>query len=393
MTGAQTLAAFRRAMIPALAVGFGVLALVVTLLLSRPSAYSARIGVVASPRVSNQTMPADYGAVVSLTMQALPELAVSEGTIAAIRAAVPDAPPAEQLRNAITVELVPGSSVARITVVGSGQDTTVAILRALLAQIQKANLLAPVAELKTIGAANPSAELVGRDTKLALGLGIVAGLISSLLSVVLVQTLRPRLLTTPDVERVVEEVFNDSSDTPPVVAVREDVQGLNLLAAHLLAQNPIVTEVNVVAAGPALPEDLASRLRNALRNLRVARDVGLPIESFTGGRDTIFGGRSTPEARHSTEDQSADSPASELEVPAAATAASTAAPASAPRRPGYFSPIGPVGSGPAEPERLSTSLSHLVVTVRLGKTTPTALTTALVAMRTHGTGVAGVAVG
>jgi hypothetical protein len=34
-----------------------------------------------------------------------------------------------------------------------------------------------------------------------------------------------------------------------------------------------------------------------------------------------------------------------------------------------------------------------VVTVRLGGTTPTALTTALVALRTHGSGISGVAVG
>jgi hypothetical protein len=44
-------------------------------------------------------------------------------------------------------------------------------------------------------------------------------------------------------------------------------------------------------------------------------------------------------------------------------------------------------NGSAEP-----TPSHLVVTVRLGRTTPVALTTALIALRTHGTGVAGLAV-
>ncbi len=386
MTGAQTLAAFRRAMLPALAVGLGVLALVVTMLLSRPASYSARIGLVASPRVSDSAVANDYGAVVSLTMQALPELAVSDGTISAIQRAVPAAPAAEQLRNAITVELVPGSSVARISVSADTEATTVAILNALVTQIQKANLLAPVAELKPIGSGSSSAQLVQRDPKLALGLGIVGGLISSLLTVVLVQTLRPRLLTAPDVERVVEDVFAGSSDVPPVVALNEDVQGVNLLAAHLLAQNPIITEVTVVPAGPALPVDLVPRLRNALRHVRVARDVGLPADPFSGRRSDVFGSTSTPEAHHK------DDLGGSTSTPAVEVAAGGGSPP-APRRPGLFAPIGSPGSASSADDGHSAPISHLVVSVRLGKTTATALTTALVAMRTHGTGVAGVAVG
>jgi hypothetical protein len=386
MTGAQTLAAFRRALIPALVVGLGILAIVAAALLSRPEAYSARLGLVASPKITqgggaNQVAPPDYGAVVSLTMQALPELAVSDGTIAAVRAAVPGAPEAAELRAAITVELVPGSSVARVSVVGEDRASAVAMLKALVGQIQQANLLAPVAELKPIGSADGTTQLVSRDPKLALGLGMVAGLVGSLLTVVLVQALRPVLLTAPDAERVVEEVF-EHTEPPPVVDVREDVQGTRLLAAHLLGQNPIVTEVNVVPAGPPLRTDLAPRLRNALRDLRVARDVGLlPADPFTGERSDVFG--STPGAPSGN-----GTPAAQQAPVGGPARAEGAA-----RRPGLFAPIGPPGAAGSSGGEGAAPLSHLVLSVRLGKTTPTALTTALVAMRTHGTGVAGVAVG
>ncbi len=386
MTGAQTLAAFRRALLPAIAVGLGVLALVVLVLLTRPASFSARVGLVASPTVTDQNMPADYGAVVSLTMQALPELAVSDGTLTAIRAAVPQAPSVPDLRNSITVELVPGSSVARVSVVAADQDGAVAMLTALVAQIQKADLLAPVAELKTIGAGGPTAQRVERDPLLAIGLGTVAGLLASLVTVIAVQGLRPRLLTVPDVEQVVEEVFASGGEPPPVVALNDDDQGLNLLAAHLLAQKPVATEVTVIPAGAPLRDDLAPRLRNALRNLRVARDAGLPVSPAVGSRST---GRPFEEWLDGGS-QRVTRPAA---VPGGGPDDAPTLPAR--RQRGLFAPMSSPGSaGDDSPTHSPLNpLSHLVVSVRLGGTTPTELTTALVAMRTHGTGVAGVAVG
>ncbi len=367
MTGAQVFAAFRRAMVPALAAGLAVLGIVVALMMSRPAQYSARIGLVAAPRVSAGSTSSEFGAVVSQTMPALPELAVADGTLTAVRAAVPDAPSVKALRAAITVELVPGSSVARVSVVDTDQARAARLLSALVEQIRKADLLSPVAELKTIGAGPPLVQEAGRDSRLALGLGLFAGLLASLVTVVLVQALRPRLLTAPDVESVVRDVFDDGIDTPPVVTIREDPQAVSLLAAHLMARNPTATQVKVVAAGPELSGDIASRIRNALLTLQVTRDTG--VMALGEGLGLPDGADSFP------------SPA----LPGGVRHA-----ASRERRP---APFGPLGSGKAiDPDGVS-PLAHTVVTVNLGRTTPTALTTALVATRTHGSGVAGVAVG
>lgn len=383
MTGAQTLAAFRRALVPAVAVGLVTMALVVGVLLSRSPSYQARLSLYAKPATSSSTTAGNYGEIVSTNMPALSELAASDGTLQAIKAAVPGAPDADVLRGQITVELVPASGVARITVVGASAQTATDVLKALLVQIDKADLLAPVAALRPTGSQELRAELVERDPSLALGLGIIAALVASLSTVVLVQTLRPRLLTPQDVEKVVHDVFEDGDDAPPVVDLRDPSSGLNLLAAHLLSQNPLVNEVTVVPTGPVWRGDLARQLRNALRNLRVAREVGVagsafssaPAASGNGARNGATGELSGP---------AMPAPVRRGALFSDPISSSTRTAA----RPGAAQQTTPGGSplsdgGP----------SHLVVTVRLARTTPVALQTALIALRTHGTGVAGVAVG
>ncbi len=392
MTAAQTLAAFRRAALPAIAVGLAALAMVMALLLSRPATYQAQIGIVASLTSSDRASSGDYGAVVAMTMQALPQLAVSDPTIKAISDQLknsPNAPDPDTLRKSITVDLVPASGVARITVTSADQQTAIAVVKAVLEQIQKADLLAPVATLKPLGGVNPSAQLVERDPKLALGLGLVAAVIASLTTVVLVQALRPRLLTPGDVERVVDDIFEGDADAPPVVDLKEAGSGINLLAAHLLSQAPHVSEVTVVPAGPAWRTDLARQLRSALRTLRVAREVGLPTDPYPGDRS---GGMTAAVAASAANGRRAARGIAEtgslpLELLAGARRARSAAGGGT----AASSPFAGYESAPAE-SKGPDGLSHLVVTVRLGRTTPVALTTALIALRTHGAGIAGVAV-
>jgi hypothetical protein len=417
MTAAQTLAAFRRAALPAIAVGLAAMAMVMAVLLSRPATYQAQIGVVASLTSSDRASTGDYGAVVAMTMQALPQLAVSDPTIKAISDQLknsPNPPDPDTLRKNITVDLVPSSGVARITVISSDQQTAIAVLKAVLEQIQKADLLAPVATLKPLGGVNPSAQLVERDPKLALGLGLVAAVIATLTTVVLVQALRPRLLTPGDVERVVDDVFEGDADAPPVVDLKEAGSGINLLAAHLLSQAPHVSEVTVIPAGPAWRTDLARQLRSALRTLRVAREVGLPADPYPGDRGA--GSIATAAAATAANGRRAARGIAEtgslpLELLAGARRARTTPGGAAAQSPfaGYDGGAGSTGTrntggggsggmggggtgGMGGEFKGPDGLSHLVVTVRLGRTTPVALTTALIALRSHGAGIAGVAV-
>jgi capsular polysaccharide biosynthesis protein len=386
MTAAQTLAAFRRAALPAIAVGLVAMALVVSVLLSRPVKYQARVGMVAT-LAPGTTTSGDFGAVVAMNMPAVPVLAVSDSTIKAVQDQVKGAPDPDTLRGSIVVDLVPASSVARVTVTSDNQQTALAVARVVQQQIQRADLLAPVAVLKPIGSDNTSAQLVERDPKLALGLGLVVAMIASMATVVLVQALRPRLLTTADVERVVDEVFEGDADAPPVVDLKEAGPGINLLAAHLLSQAPQVSEVTVVPAGPGWRGDLARQLRGALRTLRVAREVGLPTESYGGN-----GGNGAPATANGSHNGGLSSTARGIaetgSLPLELLAGSRGPLKQAKRATATATAAEP----PAEIPPSGEGFSHLVVTVRLGRTTPVALTTALIALRTHGAGIAGIAV-
>lgn len=384
MTGAQTLAAFRRAVIPALLAALVTLAAVVGLMLSRPPSYEVKASVIAKPAVG-RTGTVDFGQVVGSLMPSLPEFVVSDDVVRAIGDQVPQAPSNDDLRSAVTVELVPASGVARISVTTDDPATSKAVLAVVLQQIRSADLLSPVAVLQPIGASSPAATVVGRDPLLAIGLGLVASIAVSLLTVVLVQTLRPRLLTRPDVERIVDGVF-DGEPPPPVVEVHVDGRGVDLLAAYLLAQDPDVLEVKVVASGPGLKGDFGTQLASSLRKVRAAREAGLALDPF-GEASTPMPTAGRLQARHRTQGGLPGHEFDDVELAWSPTRTGTATDRARSNAPTLAGGIAvPVQAGEPQQE------AHLVLTVRLRRTTPAALTTALITLRSHGTGVAGVAV-
>jgi capsular polysaccharide biosynthesis protein len=399
VTGAQTLAAFRRAQVPALVAALVTLAGVVGLMMSRPPTYQVKVGLIATPvATTSATVTMDFGQVVGLGMPSLPEFVVADDVVAAIREKVPNAPSDDALRSAITVELVPASGVARISVTTDDPTTSRKVLGVVLSEIDQADLLAPVATLKTIGTSSPAATVVGRDPLLAIGLGLVAAIAVSLLTVVLVQTVRPRLLTRPDVERIVDGVFEGEAP-PPVVEVHSDGRGVDLLAAYLLAQDPQVLDVKVVDTGPSLPGDFGRLLSGSLRKVRAAREAGMALAPLVDGdpfAPAPPGARGA--ARHRTHAATAGHEFDDVELGGSSTRLGTVLQG----RPDETSPLplgnlgalgnlgrGSTAGGTGPGDALDT---HLVLTVRLRRTTPVALTTALITLRTHGTGVAGVAV-
>jgi hypothetical protein len=383
VTGAQTLAAFRRALVPALLAAIITLAAVVGLMLSRPPSYLVRVGLIATP-VTHPSLTAqttDFGQVVTMAMPSLPEFVVADDVLSAIHDQVPGAPAAGVLRSAITVELVPASGVARIAVTTDDPTVSRKVLAVVLAEIAKADLLAPVATLKTIGSSDPAPQVVGRDVMLAAGIGLVAAIAVSLLTVVLVQTVRPRLLTRADVERIVDSLFENEVG-PPVVEVRPDGRGLDLLSAYLLAQDPHLVDIRVATCGPAFAGDFGRQLRTSLRKVRTAREAGLALDPLVDA--DAFSGASRALARHRSMSASLQDGADPDGAAPLVTVLDSLGS-------GDGGAAGPDDAGQA---RLPTVAPghHLVLTVRLRRTTPVALTTALITLRSHGTGVAGLAV-
>ncbi len=253
MTRSQALAALRRALVPAVLVAGLVLALVLAVLMTRGATYESRVSLVATPVAELGAERLEFGAVVSVVMPAIPEVAVSTGVLDRLQGGPAGALTAEELASSVAVELVPASGVARITVTTDDAAQSSSVLQAIVAEVRQGSLLSPVGRFLLIGSTEVPPTQVRPDSTLALGLAILAAGTAGLLAVAAVQVLRPVLLTVSDVERVVRD-----STTPhvPVTSVR-GANGLDLLSAHLMVGAPGVRSVRVFTERGAGDEQLA----------------------------------------------------------------------------------------------------------------------------------------
>jgi len=294
MTRSQALAALRRALVPAVLAAAATLALVLTLLLSRAPEHQARVGIVATPVATGNQADPDYGAVVSSVMPALPEVAVSSPVLDRLADRFPDMD-AASLAESVSVELVPASGVARVTATGDSPETATAVLEAVVDEIVDSDLVAPVGTFTLLGDVGAETTRVGPDPLLAGGLGLLAAVVVGLLAVAAVQVLRPRLLTVPDVERIVRAV---ASPDVPVVAVGKDDRGLDVVAARLALAAPGVRQVRSFPAGAGAADGVVDAIgERLLRRTTEAAAAAWGAEEDhvrNGGTDR----RTATEARH-----------------------------------------------------------------------------------------------
>jgi hypothetical protein len=116
----------------------------------------------------------DFASVVSLGFPALSPLAHTPTVLSAAQAQVPGSPPADELSSLVTVELVPASAVARISVRADSAETAKGLARAIVNQLVQSNPLAPVAVLRPLDE-QPDVRQTQPDWALGLGLALAAG--------------------------------------------------------------------------------------------------------------------------------------------------------------------------------------------------------------------------
>ncbi len=294
MTGAQALAALRRAVVPAVLAAGITMALVLVLLLSRDPQHQARVGLVATPVASGDQADPDYGAVVSSIMPALPEVAVSTPVLDRLGDRLPGID-AATLGELVSVELVPASGVARVTVVGTSPEEATAVLEAVVATIVGSDLLAPVGTFTVLGDVDAETTQVRPDPLLAGGLGVLAAVVVGLLAVAAVQVLRPRLLTVADVERVLSSV---ASGDVPVVAMDGRQRGLDVLVARLALAAPEARNVKSFPAGPGAEDGVVQAIDERLSRHAVERAPAPGPTVAELARMVEVDGRTATDARH-----------------------------------------------------------------------------------------------
>ncbi|WP_206789019.1 hypothetical protein [Amycolatopsis sp. MtRt-6] len=226
-------------------------ALVLVAGLTRGAEYQGRVSLLATPAAADG---APYGEVVSLALPALVELARSPSVLSAAAPVSGYTP--DELAGHVSVELVPASGLARVSVRAASAAQAGATATALGKAMIDADLLAPAGKLRTLDS-RPEVITVAPDVPLVTGLALV-GAIAAGLATAAVRRLTPggagplrRALAAAGVHRPVAVLREKDPSTPDRLAV------LCRAAARpvrVLAVTPDLTETAAkLAAG--LPEE------------------------------------------------------------------------------------------------------------------------------------------
>jgi len=224
-------------------------ALVLIAGLTRGPEYQGRVSLLAAPAAADG---APYGEVVSLALPALVELARSPSVLAA--AAPVSGYSADELAGHVSVELVPASGLARLSVRAPSAEQAGAAAMALGKAMIDADLLAPAGKLRTLDS-RPEVVTVAPDVPLVGGLAMVAAVAAGLATTA-VRRLTPggpvrRALAAAGVHRPVALVREEDPSAADRLAVLCRAAGRPV---RVVPVTPSVTEVAAkLAAG--LPEE------------------------------------------------------------------------------------------------------------------------------------------
>ncbi|MEV0675597.1 hypothetical protein AB0I60_03645 [Actinosynnema sp. NPDC050436] len=212
-------------------VALAVASLVVLATLFEDDEYQARVGLLAGPASANAPQ---YGEVTALALPALVELARSPSVVAAVGTDV----------ERVSMELVPASGLARLTVRASSSYQAKLEATTLANVLVKADLLAPAGKLRLLD--DPEVIRVSPDWPLTLGLALAAGVVAGLVTVVVRHLRRSRVT-----DGVRAALASAGVGHPVPVLPDGDPELLEKLTALLVAT---ARPVRVVTTAPELVE-------------------------------------------------------------------------------------------------------------------------------------------
>jgi capsular polysaccharide biosynthesis protein len=255
------------------ALAVGVLVLVLGML--RPDDYQGRVSLLAEPAATGETgTTAQYGEVVSLALPALVELSRSPSVLQAA-AGVSGYPPSELAKH-VSVELVPASGLARLSVRAGTSDQAGATASAIAKGLVDANLLTPVGRLRVLDE-KPDVVQVAPDRLLTIGLALVAAVLAGVAMAVI-----QRLRTARGQENVRKALTAAGIRHPVLTAEADDPALADRLALLCRAAG---RSARVIAIAPDLvarAEELSDRLVLAPPARVLVPDLGDQPERHLG---------------------------------------------------------------------------------------------------------------
>ncbi|WP_245645705.1 glycosyltransferase [Pseudonocardia acaciae] len=187
----------------------------------RAPEYQARVGVIAAPStrpvVGDPAGKAQYGEVVSLGMAGLVDLATSPSVLRTASATVDGAPDPATLAERVSVELVPGAGVARVSVRSGSARTAAELDRVIVDQLIKSDLFTPVAALRRLDE-QAAVVRIAPDPALAAGLGLVAAALAG----VCVLALRQLFTRAPRGSALADAIAGSNGSRPVAILPGSD---------------------------------------------------------------------------------------------------------------------------------------------------------------------------
>ncbi|HUQ58474.1 hypothetical protein [Lentzea sp.] len=232
-----------RAVLEGVLAAVAVGALVLLAVAARDGVSEGRLALLATPSTPDS---AQFGEVTSLAAPAVVQLVRSPSVLDAAAREAGTSP--ERLADAIAVELVPASGVARISVRADSAEHAANAVSAVAKAVIDADLLAPAARFRLVDP-RPETATVSPDWRLATGLALVASVIAG----VAVGVLRRG--------NTARSALTKAGIDHPVVIARDDDPALTerLTALCMAAARP----VRVLAVTPKLA-DRAEQLARTL---------------------------------------------------------------------------------------------------------------------------------
>ncbi|MEC3977320.1 hypothetical protein [Amycolatopsis sp. H20-H5] len=241
--------ALTRSLVVALVVGVLVGVLVLVVGLTRGAEYQGRVSLLAGPAQQTEGPAPQYGEVVSLALPALVELARSPSVLQAAAPVSGYSP--DELGNRVSVELVPASGLARLSVRAASAQQAGAAALAIAKSMIDADLLAPVGKLRTLDKQAETIE-VAPDRLLVIGLALAAAVAAGVAAAAI---LRLRSGRGRADEEAVRRALSAAGSHSPVTLLREaDPAVADRLAVLCRAAGKTA---RVLAATPALAEQAA----------------------------------------------------------------------------------------------------------------------------------------
>lgn len=174
--------------------------------MSQRDVYQSRVALTVRPvtPAGGVTGP-DYTAVVTANMPAVVELAGSRSVIEGARRRVPGAPPVGEISENTVVDIVPASSVIRVSVTADTPDQSTKLVQALTQEMINQDLFAPVGKMVPLDRTPPTATQVQPVAKVSRGMAMLLGLALSIATFVALSLLSPVVHSRRQLARIVKD--------------------------------------------------------------------------------------------------------------------------------------------------------------------------------------------